>query len=55
MLIVMAATSVVYGLFGTGEVQQWDDPEEFLQREKEKERKGLPMNERLCLINNRTR
>lgn len=48
-MIVMGGSSIVFVLFGSGEVQPWDDWEQFYQREKEKERKGLPMDERLSI------
>lgn len=49
----MTATSIVYGLFGTGKIQPWDDPEESFLRERRIENKGLQMDERLSLISNR--
>ncbi|VVC45758.1 Sugar transporter, conserved site,Major facilitator superfamily domain,Major facilitator [Cinara cedri] len=50
MMIVMTVSSAIYGIFGTGELQPWDDLEEYYQREKEKQKKGLPMDERLSII-----
>lgn len=50
MLAVMASSSLVYGLFGSGEVQSWDDIEQYYLKEKEKERRGQPMDERLGII-----
>lgn len=49
MLVIMAASSIVYGLFGSGDVQPWDDLEEHYIREKEKQKRGLPMDERLSI------
>ncbi|XP_026823302.1 sialin-like isoform X1 [Rhopalosiphum maidis] len=50
MMIVMTASSVVYGLFGSGELQPWDDLEQYYLKEKEKAKRGLPMDERLSII-----
>lgn len=44
MMIVMTVSSILFGLFGSGDVQPWDDMEQFEQKEKEKERNGLTMN-----------
>jgi len=49
-MIVMTASSVVYGLFGSGELQPWDDLEQYYLKEKEKAKRGLPMDERLSII-----
>lgn len=49
MMIIMAGSSIVYVLFGSGEVQPWDDLEQHYLREKEKERRGLPMDERISI------
>jgi len=49
MMVVMAASSVVFGLFGSGEIQPWDDLEQHYLREKEKEKRGLPMAETLSI------
>jgi len=48
-MVVMAASSVVFGLFGSGEIQPWDDLEQHYLREKEKEKRGLPMAETLSI------
>lgn len=50
----MAASSIVFVLFGSGDVQPWDDWEQFYQREKEKGRKGLPMDERLSITQSKS-
>ncbi|KAL5245036.1 hypothetical protein ACI65C_012446 [Semiaphis heraclei] len=41
MMIVKAASSVLYGLFGSGELQPWDNLEEHNLKEKEKAKSGL--------------
>lgn len=40
-MIVKAASSVLYGLFGSGELQPWDNLEEHNLKEKEKAKSGL--------------
>lgn len=47
MMVVMTASSIVYVLFGTGEVQPWDDLEKY---QKEKAKKGLPMDEKQSIV-----
>lgn len=54
MLVVMTASSIVYGLFGSGNVQPWDDLEKHYLREKEKQKRGLPMDERLSITQSKT-
>lgn len=53
MMIVMTASSVIYGIFGTGETQPWDDLEQYYLREKEKQKRGLPMDERISIRQSR--
>lgn len=50
MIVIMTMSSLVYLLFGSGETQQWDDPEQFYQKEKKKEKSGLVMDERISLL-----
>lgn len=50
MVIVMTTSSLVFGLFGSGDVQPWDDTETYYLNEKEKERRGHPMDERLSIM-----
>lgn len=54
MMIVMTASSVVYGLFGSGDLQPWDDLEQHYLKEKEKAKRGLPMDERLSIIHSKS-
>lgn len=54
MMIIMAVSSLVYVVFGSGEVQPWDDSEDFYQREKKKEKSGLPMDERISLLQSKS-
>lgn len=49
MMVVMSLSSVVFVVFGTGEVQPWDDLEQHHLREKEKERRGLPIDEQITI------
>lgn len=53
-MIVMAGSSVVFALFGSGKVQPWDDMEQYYLKEKAKERKGLPMDERLSIVQSKS-
>lgn len=48
-MAVMSLSSVVFVIFGTGEVQRWDDLEQYYLHEKEKERRGLPMDEQITI------
>lgn len=50
MLIVMVSSSVVFVVFGSGELQPWDDLEEYHKNENEKKKKGLSMNERSSIV-----
>lgn len=50
----MTASSVVYGLFGSGELQPWDDLEQYYLKEKEKAKRGLPMDERLSIVHSKS-
>lgn len=45
-MIVMTTSSLVFGLFGSGDLQPWNDTELCVLKEEEKER-GLPADERL--------
>lgn len=54
MLVVMTGSSIVYGLFGSGDVQPWDDFEQHYIREKEKQKRGLPMDERLSITQSKS-
>ncbi|XP_001947560.2 putative inorganic phosphate cotransporter [Acyrthosiphon pisum] len=54
MMIVMTSSSVLYGLFGSGELQPWDDLEQHYLKEKEISEKGLPMDERLSIIHSKS-
>jgi len=53
-MIVMTSSSVLYGLFGSGELQPWDDLEQYYQKEKEKSEKRLPMDEKLSIIHSKS-
>jgi len=54
MMVVMAASSVVYGVFGSGELQPWDNLQQHYLKENEKSQRGLPMNERLSIIQSKS-
>lgn len=53
-MIIMAGSSVVFALFGSGEVQPWDDMEQHYLKEKAKEKRGLPMDERLSIVQSKS-
>lgn len=53
-MIIMTGSSVVFGLFGSGKVQPWDDMEQYYLKEKAKERRGQPMDERLSIIQSKS-
>lgn len=48
-MVIMGVSSIVFVLFGSGEVQPWDDLEQYYLKEKEKEKRGLPMDERISI------
>ncbi|XP_060861729.1 putative inorganic phosphate cotransporter isoform X1 [Metopolophium dirhodum] len=50
MMAVMTASSVVYGIYGSGELQPWDNLQQHCLKENEKSKRELPMNERLSII-----
>ncbi|KAL4123374.1 hypothetical protein QTP88_015570 [Uroleucon formosanum] len=50
MMIVMTSTSVLFGLFGSGNLQPWDELEQYYLKENEKLKKGLLIDERLSII-----
>lgn len=49
MMVMMTGTSIVFLLFGSGEVQPWDQMEQYNLRKKEKEKLGLPMDEEISI------
>lgn len=49
-MIVMTSTSVLFGLFGSGNLQPWDELEQYYLKENEKLKKGLLIDERLSII-----
>lgn len=53
-MVVMVASAIVFVLFGSGDVQPWDDLEQHYLREKEKQKRGLPMDERLSIKQSKT-
>lgn len=53
-MIVMTASATVFILFGSGEIQPWDDLEQHYLKEKEKQKKGLPMDERLSITQSKS-
>jgi len=42
MMVVMTISSMIFGIFGSGELQPWDDLEQYNLKEKTK--KDLPIN-----------
>lgn len=54
MMVVMTVSAVVFALFGSGEIQPWDDLEQHYLREKEKQKRGLPMDERLSITQSKS-
>lgn len=53
-MVFMSTSSLIFGLFGSGEVQPWDDLELHYLKEKEKQKQGLPMDERLSIIQSKS-
>lgn len=53
-MVFMSLSSLIFGLFGSGEVQPWDDLEQHYLKEKEKQKQGLPMDERLGIIQSKS-
>jgi len=54
MMVIMTVSTVVYGIYGSGELQPWDDLQQHYLKEKEKSKRGLPMNERLSTIHSKS-
>lgn len=54
MMAVMTVSSVAYGMYGTGELQPWDNLQQHYLKENEKSKRGLPMQERLSIIHSKS-
>jgi ACS family sodium-dependent inorganic phosphate cotransporter len=54
MMVIMTTSSLIFGLFGSGEIQPWDDMEQYYLKEKEKQKQGLPMDEKLSIIHSKS-
>lgn len=53
-MVIMTTSSIIFGLFGSGEIQPWDDLEQYYLKEKEKQKQGLPMDEKLSIIQSKS-